>query len=157
MAPVTSVSYVKHVARGGHGRALASAGDRHQACELAPMTARPGKPPPKDLPTDESGHLGVDDRGNVTWEWADDQDLQADDTFGATARLQALTDPTLQITEDEGPSSPSEPNPKRLTSGYNPYDSGALGRAERKKPKNLRELSKWIELRKKMAAKGKDE
>jgi hypothetical protein len=45
----------------------------------------------------------------------------------------------------------------RIQKGYNPYDSGALGRAERKKPKNLRELSKWIELRKKMAAKGKDE
>jgi len=119
------------------------------------MKPRPRIPPAKDEPVGEPGHLGLDDRGNVTWEWADDKDLQADDTFGATARLKALNDPGLQLSEDDGPTSATEPNPKKLTKGYDPYDSGALGKAGRKKPKNLREFSKWIELRRRME-KGKD-
>jgi len=43
-----------------------------------------------------------------------------------------------------------------LTSGYNPYNSGALGKQSFKKKKNLKELSKWIELRKKAAEKKSD-
>jgi hypothetical protein len=123
------------------------------------MTGKvPGKPAAKDAPESEPGRLGVDDRGNVTWEWANDEELQADDTFGATARLKALTDPRLQISDDDaGPTNPSEPNPKRLKSGYNPYDSGALGKMGRKKSRNLREFSKWIELRRKLAAKERGE
>ncbi len=119
------------------------------------MKPKPSTPRAKDEPASEPGHLGVDDRGNVTWEWADDEALQADDTFGATTRLKALSDPSLQLSEDDGPTSAKEPNPKKLKTGYNPYDSGALGKVGRKKSKNLRELSKWIELRRKME-KGKD-
>lgn len=123
------------------------------------MTGKPPRrPPATDDPATEPGRLGVDDRGNVTWEWADDEALQADDTFGATARLKALTDPSLEISDDDaGPTSPSLPNPKRLKKGYDPYDSGALGKASRRRPKNLRELSKWIQLRRKIAAKGEDD
>jgi hypothetical protein len=117
------------------------------------MKEKPRKPPVTDLPTGQAGHLGMDDRGNVTWEWTEDEALQADDTFGATARLKALSDPSLQISDDDGPASPGQPNPKRLTTGYDPYDSGALGKASRKRTKNLRELSKWIELRRKVARK----
>jgi hypothetical protein len=119
------------------------------------MKPKPSIPPAKDEPASEPGRLGVDDRGNITWEWADDKDLQADDTFGATARLQALSDPSLQLSDDDGPTNSKEPNPKRLKTGYDPYDSGALGKAGRKKPKNLREFSKWIGLRRKIA-KGED-
>jgi len=123
------------------------------------MTGKPtSKPPATDTPATEPGRLGMDDRGNVTWEWADDEALQADDTFGATARLKALTDPRLQLSDDDaGPTSPTLPNPKRLKSGYDPYDSGALGKDGRRRPKNLRELSKWIELRRKLDAKSKSE
>jgi hypothetical protein len=119
------------------------------------MTGKPpSKPPATDTPATEPGRLGLDDRGNVTWEWADDEELQADDYIGETARLRALTDPSLQLSDDDaGPTSPSLPNPKRLKTGYDPYDSGALGKDGRRGPKNLRELSKWIELRRKMAAK----
>ena len=60
---------------------------------------RAGQPAPEKI-DGEPGHLSVDDRGNVTWEWADDETLLADDTFGATARLQALTDPSLAIREE---------------------------------------------------------
>ena len=37
--------------------------------------------------------MGLDDRGNVTWEWKDQGDLLADDTLGAAERVRALVDP----------------------------------------------------------------
>ena len=105
----------------------------------------------------EPGHLAMDDRGNVTWEWKDDGDLLADDTLGSAERLRALADPNLQIKDDDDPMSPIKSNPKGLKKGYNPYNSGVLGKQSWKKNKNLRELSKWVELRKKMAEKKPDE
>lgn len=116
------------------------------------MAAKPtGKPPPPGSKDDEPGQLGVDDRGNVTWEWTDKDDLLADDTLGAAERVMALVDPRMQVAEDpDDPMSPAQSNPKGLKSGYNPYNSGALGKQSWKKKKNLRELSKWIELRKKL-------
>ena len=117
------------------------------------MTEKPGGKPPATKGSD-AGHLGLDDRGNVTWEWQDDGDLLADDTLGGAERLRALVDPKLQVTEDEeDPLNPVRSNPKGLMSGYNPYNSGALGKQSYKKKKNLKELSKWIELRKKLAEK----
>ena len=106
----------------------------------------------------EGGRLAVDDRGNVTWEWKDEGDLLADDTLGTAERLSALVDPNLQVADDDDdPMSPIKSNPKGLKKGYNPYNSGVLGTERRKKKKNLRELSKWVELRKKMAEKKPDE
>ena len=55
--------------------------------------------------------------------------------------------------DDADPLSPLTVNTKGLKSGYNPYNSGALGKQSWKKKKNLRELSKWIELRKKVGDK----
>ena len=116
-----------------------------------------GKTPQPENPGDDPGHLGVDDRGNVTWEWKDEGDLLADDTLGAAERVRALVDPNLDVAEDDSdPQNPLKVNPKALKTGYNPYNSGALGKQTWKKTKNLRELSKWIELRKKMTGK-KDE
>ena len=116
------------------------------------MTPKSRSKPPTPGSTDaEPGHLGTDDRGNVTWEWADEGDLLADDTLGAAERVRALVDPKLQIRDDDdNPLSPAQSNAKGLKSGYNPYNSGALGKQSWKKKKNLRELSKWIELRKKL-------
>ena len=115
-----------------------------------------GKAPDKDSSTEtSSGRVSKDDRGNMTWEWADDGDLQADDTLGAAERIRALVDPTLNVEDDDlDGNNPVKSNPKGLTKGYNPYNSGALGKAQWKKKKNLRDLSKWIELRKKMQDKG---
>jgi len=71
--------------------------------------------------------------------------------------VRALVDPNLQVADDpDDPLNPAQNNPKGLKSGYNPYNSGALGKQSWKKKKNLRELSKWIELRKKLAG-NKDE
>jgi hypothetical protein len=114
-----------------------------------------GKPPQAPVQDADSGRLGVDDRGNVTWEWNEEApDLVADDTLGAAERVRALVDPRLQVKEDDDdPLNPIQSNPKGLKTGYNPYNSGALGKQSFKKKKNLKELSKWIELRKKMAEK----
>jgi hypothetical protein len=120
------------------------------------MTEKPrGKPPQTPTQDTDAGHLGVDDRGNVTWEWNQEEpDLVADDTLGAAERVRALVDPRLQVKDDEDdPLNPIQSNSKGLKTGYNPYNSGALGKQSYKKKKNLKELSKWIELRKKMAEK----
>jgi hypothetical protein len=125
------------------------------------MAGKPGNKTTPDKPDEADaspGHLGTDDRGNVTWEWADKSDLQADDTLGGAERLRALVDPRLDVLEeDESAVNPLAVNPKRLKSGYNPYNSGALGKQTWKKKKNLKELSKWIELRRKIAEKQGDE
>jgi hypothetical protein len=111
-----------------------------------------GKAPQQD---GGPGHMGVDDRGNRTWEWAEDEELLADDTLGAAERVNALVDPSLQVTEDDGgtPDNPATVNAKGLKSGYNPYNSGALGKQSWKKKKDLKQLSKWIEMRKRVAKK----
>ena len=122
------------------------------------MTEKPrGRAPAAPAPDSDAGHLGADDRGNVTWEWKDEGDLLADNTLGGAERIRALVDPSLQVKDDDDdPLNPIQSNPKGLKTGYNPYNSGALGKQSFKKKKNLKELSKWIELRKKMADK-KDE
>jgi hypothetical protein len=118
----------------------------------------PAKKPPQSAPDpQEPGRLEIDDRGNVTWHWSDDENLQADDTLGAAERIRALVSPELDVQEEpENPLNPLQNNGKGLKTGYNPYNSGALGKQSWKKKKNLRDLSKWIELRKKIENK-KDE
>ena len=119
------------------------------------MAENTGKPPGKTgadaaKPDDEPGRLELDDRGNVTWQWADEGDLQADDTLGAAERIRALVDPSLDVVEENDPLGAIQNNPKGLKTGYNPYNSGALGKQAWKKKKDLRKLSEWIELRKKL-------
>ena len=122
------------------------------------MTEKPrGKAPAAPKADSEAGHLGTDDLGNVTWEWNNEGDLLADDSVGAVQRLSALVDPSLQVKDDDDPLNPLRSNPTGLQKGYNPYNSGALAKQRYKKKKDLRELSKWIELRKKVAAKKPDE
>lgn len=121
----------------------------------------PGKKPPPSPAgaddSDEPGRLEMDDRGNVTWHWSNDENLQADDTLGAAERIRALVNPDLDVQEEPSdPLSPVQNNTKGLKTGYNPYNSGALGKQSWKKKKDLRKLSEWIELRKKMDGK-KDE
>lgn len=101
---------------------------------------------------DVPGQLGRDDRGNITWQWKQDEGLLADDTAGAAARVQALLDPNLDIQEDE----PTEQDPRNITGlmkGYDPYQSGVLGTKERKKKRDLHALSRWVEARKKFGGK----
>lgn len=116
----------------------------------APTDKPPGKPAPLEPPSaNEAGQLAPDDRGNMTWQWANDEVLQADDTAGAILRLRALVDPNLGIIEDDPPNA-LKSNPKGLKVGYDPYDSGTLGKTERRKKMDLHELSKWIEAKRKV-------
>ena len=100
------------------------------------------------------GQLVRDDRGNISWEWSDDPELQADDILGNTARLSALAPKELMI-EDESndlaaPNNDPLPSSKKPLPGYDPYDRGEPTKQSRKKKRDLREFSKWIELKKRM-------
>jgi hypothetical protein len=117
-----------------------------------PRAKLAGKTPEAGKGPDQPGQLGVDDRGNVTWQWKNDQVLLADDTLGAAERVRALVDPNLDVT-DEGPTPQDPRNTKGLAQGYNPYSSGVLGKQEWKKKRSLKDLSQWIELRKKHGGK----
>lgn len=124
-----------------------------------PGSKAPPTPPEQSKDSSDAGRLGKDDRGNVTWEWKEEGDLLADDEVGDAERVRALVDPKLEIVEDEdGPDNdPTSVRLEKLKKGYNPYTSGPLGKQSWKKKKNLRELSEWIELRRKMADKKKDD
>jgi len=102
-----------------------------------------------DRPHSGAGRLAEDDRGNITWQWANEEVLQADDQAGAMERLRALVDPSLDIVDSEPPGQGIE-NPLGLKTGYDPYESGALVKSGRRKKTNLRELSKWIEAKRKL-------
>lgn len=117
----------------------------------------PRKPPrsfgEQDAPPAEPGQLVEDDLGNITWQWANDEVLQADDTAGAIERLRALVDPNLGI-DDSDPAPRGIENPRGLKTGYDPYASGALLKTGRKKKKDLRELSKWLEKKRRLEDSG---
>jgi predicted Rdx family selenoprotein len=110
------------------------------------------KPSKAGEPDETPGQFGFDDRGNITWEWKQDEALLAEDTLGAAARVRALLDPNLDLADVEP--APHDPrNPKGLAQGYDPYQSGLLVNKERKKRRDLRALSEWVELKKKHGGK----
>lgn len=95
------------------------------------------------------GHIAFDDRGNAIYEWNDER-LEEDGESGERARRRALSHPGLALVEDDpSPTAPIQNNPKGLRLGYNPYESGLLAKKEWKPKRDLRELSKWIEMKKK--------
>jgi hypothetical protein len=98
-----------------------------------------------------AGELSLDDRGNVTWQWAENADLQADDAVGRLERQRALDDPGLRV-EDDKPDLRAKVRlpPKGPERGYSPYNSGMLYRTEQHKKKDIRALSEWIKLRRKV-------
>jgi hypothetical protein len=105
-----------------------------------------GKPSARasDLPT---GRVRFDDRGNAVWEWA-----VGTGAFGrevSTARLKKLENSTLSLAEDAPtPVETVRANPLGMKKGYNPYDSGKLGKQQGPRKKDLRKLSEWLKLRK---------
>ena len=121
----------------------------------------PDKPVDKRLRTspearlgNEAGRLVPDDRGNITWEWRDDGDVDADGGGDEARRVQGLLVPSLELVKDPDEiEDPGKPSTTRVKVGYNPYDSGPLGKQEWKKKKDLRELGRWIEMRRKLTGK----
>jgi hypothetical protein len=117
-------------------------------------SAKPAAPDargPNSPSSNQSGRVQFDDRGNAIWEWS-----VSTGAFGrevSTERLQKLESPGLSLAEDAPtPSQRVKANPMGAVKGYNPYDSGKLGKtAEAPKKKDLRKLSDWLKLKKQAA------
>jgi len=115
---------------------------------------KPAAPDARKSPavaSNQTGRVQFDDRGNAIWEWS-----IATGAFGrevSTERLQKLENPGLSLAEDAPtPSQRVKANPAGTVKGYNPYDSGKLGKGlEAPKKKDLRKLSDWLKLKKQAA------
>jgi hypothetical protein len=102
-----------------------------------------------------SGRVRHDERGNAVWEWSTSTGSFARDVN--TQRLKRLEHAGLSILEDEKPApaaqGQAQVNKKAARTGYDPYQSEVVAGKPKPKKTDLRELSKWIELKKKLADK----
>jgi hypothetical protein len=136
-----------------------SSGDPKKHPANAPP-AGGGKPDAVDLPPMDgkrSGRVQFDERGNAVWEWA-----VSTGAFGrevSTDRLKKLESDALSLAEDAPtPFDGVQPNPLGIVKGYNPYNSGKLGKTQQAPKKtDLRKLSEWVKLKKQAAEKKDDE
>jgi hypothetical protein len=115
--------------------------------------------PAKDAQSDpkSTGRVKFDDRGNAIWEWS-----IATGAFGKEVtedRLKKLENPGLSIADDSPtPADTVRANPLGTKKGYDPYDSGKLGKKpEPPKKKDLRKLSEWLKLKKQADSNNPDE
>ena len=91
-----------------------------------------------DNPT---GRVDHDERGNAVWKWS--QDLEV-----LPFQFEA---PALSVAEDApSPTGNATINKGAVKSGYNPYESGLIVRKSRGKRRDLKELSRWIETKKRL-------
>jgi hypothetical protein len=98
----------------------------------------------------QPGRIAFDVRGNAVYEWSADN-LTLEGEEGVRARRKALDHPGLAVAEEEQKSNAAiQNNAKGLRLGYNPYESGLLPRKTVAKKKDLRELSRWLELKKRV-------
>lgn len=108
----------------------------------------------RKLGANPAGRIGFDDRGNAIYEWR--PSLSVDTQDADRLRADALDHPGLAIIDDASPAHARiQRNTNGLRLGYNPYESGQLDRKQARKPRDMRELSRWIELRRKMSPGGK--
>ncbi len=121
--------------------------EKHKSAANA-AAGEPGEPSSKKDAGDKStGRVKFDARGNAVWEWQ-----VATGTFGrevTTQRLQKLEHPALSIADDAPtPFETVRANPLGTKKGYDPYDSGKLGKKPEPHKKDLRKLSEWLKLKK---------
>jgi hypothetical protein len=91
-----------------------------------------------DHEAEPSGQVRFDDRGNAVWE---------------TWRGKRLEHPGLELDDTVNqPRANARVNAFGAKIGYNPYDSGMLGKDAKPRKKDLRALSKWIEAEKRRKA-----
>jgi len=95
----------------------------------------------------ESGRISFDERGSAVYQFAPAElDDIGEDRIPAT-----LEHPRLALVEDPADTLSTTLNTRGPGTGYNPYGSGQhLGQARKRRP-DLRELSRWIELKRKLA------
>ena len=109
---------------------------------------------PRVIEQQQPGRIAFDERGNAIYEWKDDR-LSEDGEAGERARRKALEHPGLSfVDEDPGNNAPIQNNAKGLRLGYNPYESGLLPNKSVPRKRDLRELSKWIEMKKRVTVSG---
>ncbi len=103
----------------------------------------------------KSGRVRHDERGNAVWEWSTSTGTFARDVN--TQRLKRLEHAGLAIVEDDKPAPAAQGmariNKQAARSGYDPYQSEVVAGKAKPKKTDLRELSKWIEMKKKLADK----
>ena len=105
---------------------------------------------------DKAGKVGFDELGNAVYQWSTDT-LAEDSDVGEHLRNKALDYHGLSLVDDEPPkNAPIQQNPKGLRVGYNPYESGMLAKKAVKKKTDLRELSKWVDMKRKLEKKSGD-
>jgi hypothetical protein len=104
-----------------------------------------------------TGRVKFDDRGNAIWEWS-----LATGAFSrevSNERLQKLVNPALSLADDAPtPFETVRSNPLGTKKGYDPYDSGKLGKKpDPPRKKDLRRLSEWLKLKKQAMGNKADE
>lgn len=130
----------------------------HPKSSVKPGAAAAGSPsaPEEKTGDNTTGRVKFDERGNAVWEWS-----VATGAFGrevSTERLQKLEHPALSIADDAPtPFDTVRPNPLGTKKGYDPYDSGKLGKAQAPVKKDLRKLSEFLKLKKQFAGNKPDD
>jgi hypothetical protein len=122
-----------------------------------PPSGNAGEPlSKKDAGDKSTGRVKFDERGNAVWEWQ-----VATGAFGlevTTQRLQKLEHPALSIADDAPtPFETVRANPLGTKKGYDPYDSGKLGKRPPPIKKDLRKLSEFLKLKKQAATNKNDD
>jgi hypothetical protein len=130
----------------------------HPKPSVKPGADGAGSPSAPDEKTGDNttGRVKFDERGNAVWEWS-----VSTGAFGrevSTERLQKLEHPALSIADDAPtPFDTVRPNPLGTKKGYDPYDSGKLGKAQAPAKKDLRKLSEFLKLKRQAAGNKPDD